>query len=254
MSVVCISDTHNSQPELPPGDILIHAGDLSQSGSFSEIQKVLDWIKRQPHQHKFVIAGNHDLLLDPDQDAASATSQSSIIREKLDWGDIIYLQDTLHVVTCANGRRLRVFGSPRSPKNGNWAFQYPRSSNVWSGIIPSDVDILITHAPPRSHLDLLHLGCIHLLRELWRIQPRLHIFGHIHEGHGTEWLSFGQLQAAFERTICDRGGIVNLVAVLKEYLTAYFGPKHESTTLLVNAAVVGGLRDQLCRRAIKVTI
>lgn len=68
ISVVCVSDTHNSQPVLPDGDILIHAGDMTQSGSFKELQVTLDWLNAQPHPHKIVIAGNHDKLLDPGKD------------------------------------------------------------------------------------------------------------------------------------------------------------------------------------------
>src|SRR5205085_7513180 len=37
ISVVCISDTHNGQSTIPDGDILIHAGDLTQSGSLEEL-------------------------------------------------------------------------------------------------------------------------------------------------------------------------------------------------------------------------
>jgi hypothetical protein len=29
ITVVCISDTHNTQPPIPYGDLLLHAGDLS---------------------------------------------------------------------------------------------------------------------------------------------------------------------------------------------------------------------------------
>lgn len=36
--VVCVSDTHNPQSNLPDDDILIHAGDLTQSGSPQELQ------------------------------------------------------------------------------------------------------------------------------------------------------------------------------------------------------------------------
>ena len=36
--VICISDTHNSKPPLPDGEILLHAGDLSQYGLVDEIQ------------------------------------------------------------------------------------------------------------------------------------------------------------------------------------------------------------------------
>jgi predicted MPP superfamily phosphohydrolase len=64
VSIVCISDTHNSQPNLPPGDILIHAGDLTQSGSLEELEAAIAWLNSQPHLHKIVVGGNHDILLD----------------------------------------------------------------------------------------------------------------------------------------------------------------------------------------------
>lgn len=61
--VVCIADTHNAQSPLPPGDILLHAGDLSQYGSFAEIQAQLTWLSAQPHRWKVVIAGNTTCFL-----------------------------------------------------------------------------------------------------------------------------------------------------------------------------------------------
>ncbi|KAJ5671245.1 hypothetical protein N7507_000372 [Penicillium longicatenatum] len=64
IAIVCISDTHNSQPTIPDGDILIHAGDLTQSGSFQELQAALIWLNLLPYPTKIVIAGNHELLLD----------------------------------------------------------------------------------------------------------------------------------------------------------------------------------------------
>jgi hypothetical protein len=64
--VVCLSDTHNETPHVPDGDILIHAGDLTQNGTFTELQAQLSWLAKLPHQYKIVIAGNYDLLLDPD--------------------------------------------------------------------------------------------------------------------------------------------------------------------------------------------
>jgi 3',5'-cyclic AMP phosphodiesterase CpdA len=60
----CISDTHNTHPVLPPGEILIHAGDLTEIGSFDEVQAELNWLSDQPHKYKVFIAGNHDVLFD----------------------------------------------------------------------------------------------------------------------------------------------------------------------------------------------
>jgi hypothetical protein len=57
IAVVCVSDTHNLQPQLPDGDLLLHAGDLTEAGTFKELQEQLDWLNNQPHRHKVVIAG-----------------------------------------------------------------------------------------------------------------------------------------------------------------------------------------------------
>ncbi|KAI0537948.1 Metallo-dependent phosphatase [Xylaria digitata] len=251
VSVVCISDTHNSQCPIPPGDILIHAGDLTQSGSLEELQATISWLQGQPHQFKVVIAGNHDLLLDPSKDDRSG--EAALARKRIEWGGIQYLQDT-SIVVALKGRRLKIHGSPKSPRHGNWAFQYPRESDVWKHTIPDDTDILITHGPPRAHLDLTTLGCPHLLRELWRVHPTLHVFGHVHEGYGHEWAGFDSFQAAYERTILEGGGFWNLVGVLKAFVFSLFIPPALATCQLINPSLVGGLRDDARRKPIKVYI
>ncbi|KAG5981330.1 hypothetical protein E4U54_006659 [Claviceps lovelessii] len=241
LSVVCVSDTHNSQPQIPDGDIFIHAGDLTQSGSRAELEAALSWIRSLPHQHKIVVAGNHDLLLDPSCDGPAARTEAS--RRELDWQGIVYLQNEARTLSCSNGRAVCVYGSPLSPKHGNWAFQYPRATNVWADTIPEHVDILVTHGPPRGHLDLLKYGCGHLLEALWRVRPRLHVCGHIHEGYGREWLHFDGLQKAFERTAVEGGGIRNLLLVWLEFVRTLTGPSTEAQCQVVNASAVGGLRD-----------
>lgn len=55
-------------------------------------------------------------------------------------------------------------------------------------VIPK-TDILLTHGPPLQVHDLttrdVHAGCPALLERVSQIQPRLHVFGHIHEGRGA---------------------------------------------------------------------
>lgn len=56
--------------------------------------------------------------------------------------------------------------------------------------IPEGIDILVTHTPPLGVLDVassgdVHLGCPHLRRELDRIRPQLHAFGHVHASSGV---------------------------------------------------------------------
>lgn len=251
VSIVCISDTHNSQPTLPDGDILIHAGDLTQSGSLKELQATLVWLRAQPHPIKIVVAGNHDLLLDTAYQNSTKQAVSGL--DQLDWTGITYLENQETTIVCANGRRLTIYGAPQSPRHGNWAFQYPRDQNVWTELVPDEIDVLITHGPPRAHLDL-NLGCVHLLRQVWRVRPRLHVFGHVHEGAGSEWLQFDRLQEVYERTVLAGGGLWNLLATTWEFCKASLSPAVEAKSLLVNASIVGGLRDTERRKPVKVFI
>ena len=60
--IVCISDTHNASPQsgafkLPKGDVLIHAGDMTNQGSLSELKKTVEWIEKADFEAKIVIAG-----------------------------------------------------------------------------------------------------------------------------------------------------------------------------------------------------
>lgn len=64
LRIVCISDTHSRQPVVPDGDVLIHAGDLTENGSFDEVQEQLKWLASLSHRFKIFVAGNHDVLLD----------------------------------------------------------------------------------------------------------------------------------------------------------------------------------------------
>lgn len=107
VAIICISDTHNTKPHVPDGDILIHAGDFTQSGSFQELQDALAWLRNLTHAIKIVIAGNHELLLDSAWD--DSLGQAAFERAQLDWGDIIYLENGEVTVSCPNFRQLREF-------------------------------------------------------------------------------------------------------------------------------------------------
>lgn len=243
ITIVCISDTHNShsQLEIPDGEILIHSGDATQSGTLHELQAMIDWLDTLPHRHKIVIGGNHDLLLDSSVIPSSQESRGSI-----NWRNVTYLENEEKTFLCEGGRQVRVYGSPMTPRHGNWAFQYPRSRNVWRNTIPEQIDILVTHGPPKSHLDLGH-GCEFLLEELWRTRPKLHVFGHIHAGYGQEWIQYDERQRTFERLSSAGGGIWLLLLLLYRHFMALFAPRPQTFTQLINASIVGSLRDQEIR-------
>merc|ERR1711977_505540 len=59
---VLISDTHGHHRKLslPPGDVLIHAGDFTAYGKAADAEDFNAWLGEQPHKHKFVVLGNHE--------------------------------------------------------------------------------------------------------------------------------------------------------------------------------------------------
>lgn len=208
ITIVCVSDTHGTQPPLPPGDVLLHAGDLSVWGSLAEIQEQLNWLDAQPHAQQVVIAGNHDLLFDTDfqrahpeiwyqaikasvgvnsEDDPAVEECISQTAGNLIWGNVKYLQNESLELKVTGGRVLKIYGSPDTPLHGLSAFQYPRADDVWSHRIPADTDIIVTHGPPWGHLDgIKKSGCPFLARAVTRVRPRLVLCGHIHVGYGRE--------------------------------------------------------------------
>ncbi|KAM4056996.1 calcineurin-like phosphoesterase [Hirsutella rhossiliensis] len=265
--VVCISDTHDHIVDVPAGDILIHAGDLTIDGSAHSIQKQLDWLKSLSHQVKVVVAGNHDGFFD-----ANTHSDGQVRpRDVLDLAGLLYLQGDL-TVQEVKGRRLAIFGAPDIPECGpsSFAFQYTPARQPWFSRIPPQTDILVTHSPPKYHLDLGN-GCPHLLREVWRVKPRLHVFGHVHCAYGSEPAYFDHLQLAYERLLSRprRGPICDLVTTeawldvlrvlfhgVHSVLWKWFmgGPGSNHGGLMVNAAQMYKNSGRVKSRAVVVDI
>jgi Icc-related predicted phosphoesterase len=178
VKLVCISDTHglHAQVQVPDGDILIHAGDVSNRGRLREVTRFLDWFAQVgTFRHRIMIAGNHDFLFED-----SPQLIHSLIPDQ-----VVYLNDC--GVTLDG---LRFWGSPVTPEFMDWAFNRSEAAigPHWAQI-PEDVDVLITHSPPHGILDVVQatgqaVGCPYLLETIQRVRPALHVFGHIHEGYG----------------------------------------------------------------------
>lgn len=180
MNFVFISDTHgkHEQLRLPPGDVLVHAGDFSMRGSLPEVEIFLDWFGRQPYRYRVLIAGNHDFL---------AEREPGIFRALIP-DSVIYLNDS-----GIDLDGIRLWGSPITPWFFDWAFNRQRGADIrrhWA-LIPDGTDVLITHGPPYGILDEVlrdprPVGCRDLLNRIGEVRPRIHVFGHIHEGYGQE--------------------------------------------------------------------
>ncbi|EGX95292.1 phosphoesterase, putative [Cordyceps militaris CM01] len=250
LTVVCISDTHNTQPAVPSGDILVHAGDLSVGGTFAELQAQLAWLNTLPHRYKVVIAGNHDLLLDPAFVARSPDricEEEGAARSNLYWGDVVYLNNTSERLRFPGRKAVHVVGSPWTPSFGNWAFQYPDVRDVWDGMVSEDVDVLLTHGPPRGHLDDGGKGCPQLTQEILRVRPKLVVFGHIHVGHGEERVSYDGFERAYGEIMGGNDTLLSAMWMLFWFcisrVGSMFGWHATARTTMVNAAVVGASMD-----------
>lgn len=178
MRLVLVSDTHGRHKEIrmPDGDLLIHAGDFSSGRSWHELQEFADWFYSQPHRHKVLVAGNHDLLLED----FPADAQSFFK------GYAHYLCDSSIVL-----EGLKIYGSPWTPQFFDYAFMLPRGlplADRWARI-PEDTQLLITHGPAQGLADETFMGeqvgCEALAERLPQLPDlQLHVFGHIHEGYG----------------------------------------------------------------------
>jgi len=56
---VCISDTHSRKFRVPPGDVLLHAGDLSSWGEFHQLDMTIQWLKSLDHPTKMYTNHNY---------------------------------------------------------------------------------------------------------------------------------------------------------------------------------------------------
>ena len=176
MRIVCVSDTHgyHGRTELPPGDILVHAGDITRHGSLEDVEDFDRWLGSLSHKHKIVICGNHDWCFQE----APAEARARLT-------NAIYLEDSGCEI-----EGLKFYGSPWTPWFSDWAFMLPRGAEMaakWARI-PNGLDVLVTHGPPDGILDRNRTGgccgCRDLLYRVLEVKPRMHVFGHIHEAAG----------------------------------------------------------------------
>ena len=193
MRITLISDTHtkhrNITPDLPGGDLLIHAGDIMNSGyDENDIWEFLQWFENQDqYKSQVFIAGNHDRLFENNFDKVK-----NIL---IEYPYISYLWDNaLTYVNEEANESCKLYGSPWQPEFYQWAFNLPRNGEdlrekwFW---IPKDTDILVTHGPPFGHCDEApyggHVGCELLRERVDEFPPKIHVFGHIHAGYGYKF-------------------------------------------------------------------
>jgi Icc-related predicted phosphoesterase len=209
--ITFISDTHTKHDKLngflPGGDILIHAGDLTSRGYITEVEYFMKWYdKINNYDHKVFIAGNHDFGFQDENEKLRGLLTG--------FKTIEYLQDEL--LALGEGEQeyidmIKIWGTPWQPEFHNWAFNLPRGEKLkekWD-MIPLNTDILITHGPPFGKLDYvpynnINVGCEELIKRVEEIKPKIHVFGHVHEGYGyvfdgnTHYINAAVLNGRYE--------------------------------------------------------
>lgn len=190
MKIQLISDTHGKHRDMDLDlscDTIIHAGDSTNYYELYrneiEFKYFYTWFASLPYKNKIIIAGNHD-----------AWAKKKYNRDILKELNIIYLEDEIIEL---EGKKI--CGSPWSPNFGNWHFMKKRESlyKHWDNLLEYDIDLLVTHTPPKGVLDLSFdrfrnlemCGCSGLRKAVMKYEPKHHVFGHIH--NNKDIVNFG---------------------------------------------------------------
>jgi Icc-related predicted phosphoesterase len=211
MKVVAISDTHYvsvlEKLNLPEAEILCHTGDFSMYGDPEETLEFFHWLKSIANKFKavFFLNGNHDFLLESDPE--SFNELLTILPDNV---------KNLHN-SGAEVDGVKFYGFPHVPALPNWAFAKNRGEQMrkCTQTIPK-CDVLLSHGPPYGILDEAwrpgwvdygfnteRVGCQDLNDRVFEINPKLHIFGHIHED-GNKKVKLGDT-IFVNASILDRG-------------------------------------------------
>jgi Icc-related predicted phosphoesterase len=279
-----MSDSHGeellSNTKIPePVNIVIHCGDLTEESKIEEFRRTLHYLRNISAELKLVIAGNHDFTMDVPifrkkvADVQPALDPHLVCKEYGNYGEvrqlfeeaksagIIFLDEGTHIFNLQNGALLKVYASPFTPSlSGDWGFQYyPNQGHEF--LIPKDIDVVITHGPPKGIMDYTEAhqraGCPRLFEAVTRARPRLHCFGHIHEGWGAKLVAWrnkiSENPSHFTDIDNSRSVVIGNIARLKESYKddrpPWLSSSHCSEdskplepgkhTLFVNAAIQG---------------
>lgn len=191
-----------------------------------------------------------------EHDAAVAVMRGELARE----AGVTFLDEGVHTFELSNGARFTVYASPYSLEYGDWAFMYGARQDRFNPADPQgvkagtsaatnpipdfpNVDIVMTHGPPKGLLDWCprggNVGCPHLLRALQRSRPLLHVCGHIHEGNGMrviDWERGVRVKDVDEMSADEQGDFENAYPEVMEVGQVVRG-RH---TVVVNASIMDG--------------
>lgn len=209
MKIWHISDTHTYHGLLrvPESiDMVIFSGDCSNPQdpylSENEVRNFITWFSSSDIKYKIFVGGNHDTSIE----------KGLITKDDFETNGIYYLEnDSIEI------EGFKIFGSPLTPTFGKgwaWNKERPKLDRIWKNIIDDNVDIMVTHGPPKGILDCSVgydrnvdiCGDKSLLNRIQQINPKLHCFGHIHNNNGL--INAGTRTVPNLSTIFSNGSVV----------------------------------------------
>lgn len=167
MRIVHISDTHNCHRrlrDLPEADVVVHSGDFCMVGTEQEAIDFLNWFCDLPYEHKIFICGNHDDCLYGANIDGLDNNVNYLCNSGIEIDGVKFYGVSMFLEDCITDRQSRNYAN-----------------------IPDDTDVLITHSPAYGILDYddgINYGSEVLLQVVTSVNPRIHLFGHIHKQHG----------------------------------------------------------------------
>jgi len=204
---VHLSDTHQHHDDVtnvPTGDVLIHSGDLvgnygrcDNRAMLRQLRDSLLYISELSNRFEavFILAGNHDTMLDRQQYPKSFTGPAHEMIKNLP-SNVTYLDAEANPEQIVHYRGLSIYGCPvnvsRFETMGAHYYSNGFERKVLErreafGHIPAHLDILLTHTPPLGTSN--PHGCAELRKRLKELSkrgeaPRVHCFGHDHSSFG----------------------------------------------------------------------
>ena len=106
--------------------------------------------------------------------------------------------------------------------------------------------------PSRFYLDVDGWGDQSVLREIQRVRPLLHVFGHFHAAYGKEHVIFDAFERAYEAARV--GSWKALCEMIYNFLVSRLSRRQNAGTWSVNAALFGGLRDDVLQFPISINL
>jgi Icc-related predicted phosphoesterase len=197
-TLVCIADTHmlHRNIEMPPGDFLVIAGDITHQGSISDVVEFDKWLMniKDKYNHILMTPGNHDFYFEKRLDECKSI-----------------LSGTAHVLVdeYIELDGVSFYGHPWQPWFYDWAYNLPRNGHEIQkkcDAIPWGTDVLISHGPPYGYQDTTQegvwAGCQDLMHRANELKDLIIVCGHIHEGYGQSRTQNNSL--VVNASICNR--------------------------------------------------